>query len=103
MWYYKLTESSADHRLYTVMFEEHDGDVVTDSDHNDREEAARRVHWLNGGAHVAPTDETAAGKITIALEALGKCKRHFELHWTRPEQARIYVDILRAINKIKNL
>lgn len=35
--------------LWTVGFYNPDNEFITDSDHNDREEAAKRVHWLNGG------------------------------------------------------
>ena len=34
--------------LWTVGFYSPDGKWNTDSDHNDREEAAKRVAWLNG-------------------------------------------------------
>jgi len=36
--------------LWTVGFYAPDGSWHSDSDHNDREEAAKRVHYLNGGA-----------------------------------------------------
>ena len=35
--------------LWTVGFYGPDGKFVPESDHSDREEAAKRVHWLNGG------------------------------------------------------
>jgi hypothetical protein len=35
--------------LWTVGFYAPDGKWHTDSDHDDREEAASRVHYLNGG------------------------------------------------------
>ena len=35
--------------LWTVGFYSPDGQWHSDSDHGDREEAARRVHYLNGG------------------------------------------------------
>jgi hypothetical protein len=35
--------------LYTVGFYAPDGEWHPDSDHTDREEAAKRVHYLNGG------------------------------------------------------
>lgn len=35
--------------LWTVGFYDPDGKWKTDSDHTDREEAAKRVHYLNGG------------------------------------------------------
>lgn len=39
--------------LWTVGFYAPDGKWHSDSDHNDREEAAKRVHYLNGGAELA--------------------------------------------------
>ena len=41
--------------LWTVGFYSPDGKWHTDSDRNDREEAAKRVHYLNGGK-VKPID-----------------------------------------------
>ena len=35
--------------LWTVGFYDPDGNWQTDSDHSNREEAAARVHYLNGG------------------------------------------------------
>lgn len=35
--------------LYTVGFYAPDGEWHTDSDHANRDEAAKRVHYLNGG------------------------------------------------------
>ncbi len=44
-WVYLRTESN----LYTVGFFDPDGNFQTDSDYSNREEAAERVHFLNGG------------------------------------------------------
>jgi len=44
MWVYIKSEPG----LWTVGYSSVDGEWVTDSDHNDREEAAKRVAWLNG-------------------------------------------------------
>jgi len=44
-WVYIRTEP----RLWTVGFYDPSGKFQTDSDHSDREEAAQRVHYLNGG------------------------------------------------------
>lgn len=44
-WVYKQSDSG----LWTVGFYAPDGKWHSDSDHHDREEAAGRVHWLNGG------------------------------------------------------
>lgn len=40
-------------RLWTVGFYNPNGKWITNSDHNDREEAANRVAWLNGGVSPA--------------------------------------------------
>jgi hypothetical protein len=45
MWVYRRTEPS----LWTVGFYSPDGEWHTDSDYSDREPAAQRVHYLNGG------------------------------------------------------
>lgn len=39
----------SEHNLYTVGFYDPAGVWHSDSDHSDREEAATRVHYLNGG------------------------------------------------------
>lgn len=36
--------------LYTVGFYTPKGEWVAESDHDSKEDAANRVHWLNGGA-----------------------------------------------------
>ena len=45
MYVYKRTEAS----LWTVGFYSPGGEWVPESDHSSREEAAERVHYLNGG------------------------------------------------------
>lgn len=45
MWVYLWTEE----QLWTVGFYTPDGEWVTDSDHDNPEDAAKRVHYLNGG------------------------------------------------------
>lgn len=45
---YILTENEPTHKLYTVGFYDPDGKFITDSDHNNREDAAKRVAYLNG-------------------------------------------------------
>lgn len=37
-------------RLWTVGFYDPSGDFQSESDHGSPEEAAKRVHWLNGGS-----------------------------------------------------
>lgn len=46
--------------LWTVGFYDPAGKWHPDSDHNSRDEAARRVHYLNGGCE--QTEEEQAGK-----------------------------------------
>ena len=45
MWVYIESE----HNLWTVGFYSPDGKWHPDSDHDSREKAAERVHYLNGG------------------------------------------------------
>lgn len=45
VWVYIRSEPG----LWTVGFYAPDGEFHTDSDHNDRDQAADRVHYLNGG------------------------------------------------------
>ena len=45
MWVYIESE----HNLWTVGFYSPDGTFHPDSDHDDREKARERVHYLNGG------------------------------------------------------
>jgi hypothetical protein len=45
-WVYVRSEPG----LYTVGFYDPSGTWHPDSDHTDSEAAAKRVHWLNGGA-----------------------------------------------------
>lgn len=47
-WVYKETEWYGGEILYTVGFYSPDGTWHTDSDHEDREVAAKRTAWLNG-------------------------------------------------------
>ena len=57
MWVYIRTEFSP-YELYTVGFYSPNGEWRTDSDHGTREDAARRVHYLNGGKESANDTET---------------------------------------------
>ena len=50
MWVYMRTEFDP-YELYTVGFYSPNGKWHTDSDWDTKEEAANRVHWLNGGTH----------------------------------------------------
>ena len=55
MWVYVESESWTDsdgnrHKLFTVGFyRPSDGKFESDSDHSSRDDAANRVHYLNGG------------------------------------------------------
>lgn len=44
--------------LYTVGFYKPSGKWQPESDHSDREEAAKRVAWLNGSQHVCDLPES---------------------------------------------
>ncbi len=51
MWVYMRTGD----KVWTVgFFSPIDGAWITDSDHEDPQSAAMRVHWLNGGMAKAP-------------------------------------------------
>lgn len=51
MYVYKQTEPGTMYYngLWTVGFYTPDGKWIPESDHNSQEEAAKRVHYLNGG------------------------------------------------------
>ena len=42
-------ENGKRHTLYTVGHYKSDGKFEPESDHSNKDEAAERVHWLNGG------------------------------------------------------
>jgi len=52
-WIYILSEDFREegvrHRLWTVGFYKPDGKFESESDHSKQEDAASRVHYLNGG------------------------------------------------------
>jgi hypothetical protein len=48
-------------RLWTVGFYSPSGQWEPESDHRSAEEAARRVHWLNGG-RAEPAEQLAQGR-----------------------------------------
>ena len=50
--------------MWVVGFFRPDGAFISDSDHELREAAARRVHWLNGGNSTMPTAELLEPLIT---------------------------------------
>jgi hypothetical protein len=47
---YIRSESGPGYTLYTVGFYDPDGKWHPESDHEDSEDAAQRVHYLNGGS-----------------------------------------------------
>ena len=49
IWVFIHSEHSADHDLYTVGFYDPSGEWQPESGWNTKEEAATRVHYLNGG------------------------------------------------------
>lgn len=60
MYVYKQTEANEWGNLYTVGFYSPDGEWHGDSDHEDREEAAKRVRFLNGGEMVEYLNDDCA-------------------------------------------
>ena len=46
-------EAGIRHSIYTVGFYKPDGKFEPESDHDNKADAANRVHWLNGGMEVA--------------------------------------------------
>ncbi|RJQ30306.1 hypothetical protein C4565_00545 [Candidatus Parcubacteria bacterium] len=58
MWVYLRTDNG---KIWTVGFYDPEGKWQPDSDHTEREEAAKRVHWLNGGS-LLPIGEWKEGK-----------------------------------------
>ena len=64
MWVFQRTEPG----LFTVGFFGPDGRWRTDTDHETKEAAAARVHYLNGGGTADP-DLLAACKAALALES----------------------------------
>jgi hypothetical protein len=51
MYVYILTEKNPN--LWTVGFYNPDGKFIPESDHDDKEEAAKRVAWINGSKVVS--------------------------------------------------
>ena len=56
---YVYIQAVSEVRLYTVGFYSPNGVFNAESDHSTREEAAERVHWLNGGT-ASPEPEVEA-------------------------------------------
>lgn len=59
----------AEHDLFTVGFYEPSGKWQSESDHTGEGEAAKRVHWLNGGSiqsESAPTGTIAVPRTLLA-------------------------------------
>lgn len=56
--------------LYTVGFYEHDGKWVAESDHEDKEDAAKRVAWLNGSG--GSTQEKKQVQVVKSLKELAQ-------------------------------
>lgn len=53
-WLYKQTERGSDYSLFTVGYYEPDGTWQPESDWSDREKAAKRTSYLNGGSPDSP-------------------------------------------------
>lgn len=81
MWFYKQTEPC----LWTVMIQDGQGGISTDSDHGVRDDARARVHYLNGGcALLGILPSKVQKQIINFLEAWAsrekkciRCKRSF--------------------------
>jgi hypothetical protein len=56
MYVYKQTEFSP-YQLYTVGFFDPSGEWISESDHENKEDAARRVAWLNGSKAEEPQEQ----------------------------------------------
>jgi erythromycin esterase-like protein len=68
MWVYKRTEG----QLWTVGFYTPAGVFFTDSDHDTKEAAAARVHYLNGGKEAINHNSIAVvGKIAEVMGMFG--------------------------------
>ncbi len=57
-------------QLWTVGFYRPDGTFEPDKDFPSADEAAKRVHWLNGGKNAELTDHTLEKYIEVILAAL---------------------------------
>lgn len=67
MWVYRLTEGG----IYTVGFYTPQGEWCTDSDHESKEAAALRVHYLNGGGLTAEDVDRKIDEALYGLQAGG--------------------------------
>lgn len=79
MYYYVSYETG----LWTVVCEDAYGKVHPDSDHGDREEAAKRVHYLNGGSagleeeifklqqRVDRLENTKVSQVSVEVDKMG--------------------------------
>jgi hypothetical protein len=54
--------------LWTVGYYRPDGKWEPESDHGDPDEAARRVHWLNGGCDTTCADQSATQPVEAQEE-----------------------------------
>lgn len=62
-------------QLWTVGFYDPNGKWQAESDHNEQEEAAKRVHFLNGGSMTLGKEQTmkeAQDKYQLIVDALNK-------------------------------
>jgi len=67
MYVYFETERSAEHVLYTVGFYSPDGAWHPESDHNDKEEAAKRTAFLNGSFAPKISKQEASGALKSVM------------------------------------
>jgi hypothetical protein len=66
-WVYTLSEPG----LWTVGYHRPDGTWFPESDHDSKEAAAARVHWLNGG-HVAELEKRVADVQLLCKQFLAR-------------------------------
>lgn len=66
MYVYIRSESN----LYTVGFYDPNGNFIADSDHNNTQNAAARIHWLNGGGGNSATMEEWMQRLVGAVESV---------------------------------
>ncbi len=67
MYVYLETERSAEHVLYTVGFYSPDGTWHSESDHNEKEEAAKRTAFLNGSFVPKISKSEASGALRAVM------------------------------------
>ncbi|MGA2504211.1 MAG: hypothetical protein ABSG01_08995 [Anaerolineales bacterium] len=86
MWVYINSEPG----LFTVGFYSPDGRWHGDSDHDSRDKAATRVHWLNGGGDKNVAKAMVNKLIDTTAYLIGKRR-------LSPKDAKFIIDIFKTI------